>query len=125
MSSFPKAKAVALTLAWTLAFLSILPISTVSISAQATTGTLRGVVADTSGAIVAGASVVAKNDATGTETTPVTSSAEGTYEIAGLQPGTYTVTVEGPGFRRSVNTSVVVRLGIVNPFNVKLEPRTI
>jgi outer membrane receptor protein involved in Fe transport len=125
MSSSPKAKAVALMLAWTLAFLSILPISVVSVSAQATTGTLRGVVADTSGGIVAGASVVAKNDATGTETTPVTSSAEGTYEIAGLQPGTYTVTVEGPGFRRSVNTSVVVRLGIVNPFNIKLEPGNI
>src|SRR4051794_37999547 len=120
MSRSPKA--VALILVWTLAFLSNWAIAAATVGAQATTGILRGIVVDARNAIVAGASVKAKNNATGTEATPVTTSTEGTYEIAGLQPGTYTVTVEDPGFRRSVNTNVLVRVGIVNPFDVKLEP---
>jgi outer membrane receptor protein involved in Fe transport len=88
--------------------------------AQATTGTLRGTVTDPNGGVIAGATVTAKNEATGTTTPAVTTTGEGTFEFANLQPGTYTVTVEASGFKRSVSTGVVVKIGIVNPFTVVL-----
>ena len=113
-----KAKALALLAAWAL---FIVPLSAAPAMAQATTGTLRGVVADPNGAAIAGATVTAKNEATGVETQPASTSDEGTFEFAGLPPGAYTVTVEAAGFKRSVSTAVVVRAGIVNPVNVALE----
>jgi outer membrane receptor protein involved in Fe transport len=113
-----KAKAFALITAWVLL---ILPFSAIPAMAQATTGSLRGVVADPNGGVIAGATVTAKSESTGTVSSPVTTSGEGTYEITALQPGNYTVTVEAPGFKRGVSTGVAVKLGIVNPLDVKLE----
>jgi hypothetical protein len=121
MNSPRKAKAFALFTAWALVLFSILPLASVPAMAQATTGTLRGTVADPNGGIIAGATVRAKNESTGAETAPVTTSSEGVYEFASLQPGTYTVTAEAAGFKRSVNTHVQVKAGIVNPFEAKLE----
>jgi hypothetical protein len=121
MNSPRKAKAFALFTAWALVLFSILPLASVPAMAQATTGTLRGTVADPNGGIIAGATVRAKNESTGSETAPVTTSSEGVYEFASLQPGTYTVTAEAAGFKRSVNTHVQVKAGIVNPFEAKLE----
>jgi outer membrane receptor protein involved in Fe transport len=113
-----KVRLFALFTAW--AFV-ILPLSAAPAMAQATTGTLRGTVVDPNGAAVAGATVTAKNESTGTTTQPVTTTGEGVYEFASLLPGGYTVTVEAPGFKRSVSTNVQVKIGIVNPFDVKLE----
>ncbi|MFL6229812.1 MAG: carboxypeptidase regulatory-like domain-containing protein [Pyrinomonadaceae bacterium] len=117
MNNSRKLKAFALMMAWVLL---ILPLSSIPAMAQATTGTLRGVVADPNGGVIAGATVTAKNEGTGTSTSPVTTTGEGTYEIAALQPGNYTVTVEAPGFKRGVSTGVVVKVGIVNPLDVQL-----
>jgi hypothetical protein len=99
---------------------SILALSAIATMAQATTGTLRGTVVDASGAFVAGASVTAKNEATGAES-KTTSSGEGAYEIPNLLPGTYVVTVEATNFKRSVGTGVVVKIGIVNAYDARLE----
>jgi outer membrane receptor protein involved in Fe transport len=110
-----------LVLSWALSAVSFLPLAATPASAQATTGTLRGVVADPNGAVINGATVTAKNEATGATSSPTTTSSEGIFEIAGLQPGTYTVTTEGAGFKRSVSTGVVVKVGIVNPLDVMLE----
>jgi outer membrane receptor protein involved in Fe transport len=120
MSSSRKVKAFALTVVWALV-LTMLPLSAVSVMAQATTGTLRGVVADPNGGVIAGATVTAKSESTGTVTTPTTTNGEGVYEISSLLPGSYTVTVEASGFKRVVNTNVQVKAGIVNPFDAKLE----
>src|SRR5207237_7485635 len=78
-------------------------------------------VEDPNGGVIAGATVTATNQNTGTVSTPVTSSGEGVFEIASLPPGSYTVTVEAAGFKRAVNTNVQVKAGIVNPFDAKLE----
>jgi hypothetical protein len=104
----------------TVCMLIIMPFSATAM-AQATTGTLRGTVADPNGGVIAGANVTVKNEATGGVSPTVTSTGEGTFEIAGLPPGSYTVTTEAPGFKRAVSTSVVVRAGIVNPVNVAME----
>jgi hypothetical protein len=113
-------KAKALTL-FAACVLVIMPLSAISAAAQATTGTLRGTVADPNGGVIAGASVTAKNEATGSVSPTTTSTGEGTFEIPALPPGSYTVTAEAPGFKRAVSTNVVVRAGIVNPVNVAME----
>jgi hypothetical protein len=112
-----RARALALLTAWVL---FILPLSAVPAMAQATTGTLRGTVTDPNGGVVVGATVTAKNEATGATSPANTTSGEGTFEFASLPPGSYTVTVEAAGFKRSVSTTVQVKAGIVNPLAVVL-----
>jgi outer membrane receptor protein involved in Fe transport len=64
---------------------------------QAEAGTVSGTVKDATGAVVAGATVTAKNLATSAERT-VQSSDDGQYNIPGLNPGIYEVTVANAGF---------------------------
>lgn len=100
---------------------SILLLTAVAAMAQATTGTLKGTVGDANGALVAGATVTIKNEATGAVVTSTTTG-DGVFEASNLQPGTYSVTVEAAGFKRSVSTGVNVKVGIINPVEVKVEP---
>jgi outer membrane receptor protein involved in Fe transport len=103
---------------------TVLVFSAMAVMAQATTGSLRGTVLDASGAAVAGASISVTNASTGSEV-KTTSSGEGTFEVSNLLPGTYNVTVEAPNFKRSVATGVIVKVGIVNPYDAKLEAGTV
>ena len=103
------------------ALIAIVALSSAPIMAQATTGTLRGTVVDQNGAVVPGATVSAKSDATGQGGT-TTTSGDGVYEIPNLTPGKYTVNVEGSGFKRNETKAVDVKVGIVNPLDIKLEP---
>ena len=59
--------------------------------AQQDQGRIGGVVTDSQGALVPGASVVVKNEKTGDERT-ATSSDSGSYIVSGLRPSLYTVT---------------------------------
>jgi hypothetical protein len=88
--------------------------------AQGTTGSLSGAVADPTGAVVAGATVVVKNDATGVENT-VTTSDNGTFTVPALNTGLYTVTITASGFKRAVVTEVKVDVGKPSSINVALE----
>jgi hypothetical protein len=62
------------------------------------TTTLSGRVTDSSGAVIPGADVTAKNNATATTYTAVTG-ADGTFTIPAVNPGMYTVTVALMGFK--------------------------
>jgi len=66
-----------------------------------TTGSIAGVVKDPAGAVVAGAEVTAKNNATGEERKTVTNKM-GSYAVPLLPPGVYTVTVAANGFENAV-----------------------
>ena len=103
---------------------SILLLTAVAAMSQATTGSLKGTVTDTNGALVAGATVTIKNQATGSVATS-SASGDGAFEATNLLPGAYTVTVEASGFKRSVSTGVNVKVGIINPIEVKLEPGSV
>lgn len=70
---------------------------TVATIAQTVTGTVRGTITDSSGAIVSGATVTAINTATGV-VTPTTTNGAGEYSIRFLQIGQYKIKVEAPGF---------------------------
>ncbi|HEX7157431.1 MAG TPA: carboxypeptidase regulatory-like domain-containing protein, partial [Edaphobacter sp.] len=60
-------------------------------------GAISGTVMDTTGAVVPGAVVIARNVGTGVETKRVSSS-DGLYNIAPLIPGNYTLIVTAQGF---------------------------
>ena len=121
MNSSWKARTSAVLTAWTLVLATLLPLSATPVMAQATTGVLRGTVTDPNGAAIAGATVTVKNEATGTTVPPLTTTSEGIFDAAALPSGTYSVTVEAAGFKRSVSTGVAVKIGIVNPLAVVLE----
>jgi Carboxypeptidase regulatory-like domain/TonB dependent receptor len=69
----------------------------VIVLAQRGTGTVTGIVTDLTGGAVIGATVEVRSIATNAERQTVSTSS-GLYSIPGLLPGTYTVSVEAPGF---------------------------
>jgi hypothetical protein len=69
-----------------------------SLEAQVASASLAGTVEDESSAVVAGARVTATENGTGFSRAAVTD-ARGNYALEQLAPGTYTLTVEKPGFR--------------------------
>ena len=72
-----------------------------AISASAQVGinaTLNGTVADATGALIPGVSVIATNSATGVTTDTITNEG-GTYRFPSLQPGAYEVKASLPGFQ--------------------------
>ena len=71
--------------------------------AQSNYAVVRGSVFDPQHHAVPGAHVHVREDATGAQR-EVVSNATGLYEIAGLQPGTYTLTVNGQGFADTTQT---------------------
>lgn len=66
---------------------------------QQLTGTLSGTTRDTTGAVVANAKVTMTNQLNGDVRTTVSNGA-GYFSITAIQPGTYTVVVEAPGFKQ-------------------------
>src|SRR5215831_3188441 len=87
--------------------------------AQSISGDLTGTIFDASGAGIPNATVVAKNDATGVEST-TKSTTTGEYQLSNLPPGTYTITVTASGFTKSQVRSVTVTLNKAATTNVKL-----
>ena len=84
------------------------------------TGTVRGTVTDAQGAVIPNASVIIKNVATGT-TRSVASSADGSYQALSLNPGTYTVQVDVPGFDKLVADQVVLTVGQTVTYDAHLK----
>jgi hypothetical protein len=84
------------------------------------TSALSGTVTDPSGAVVAGATVIAKNPAGGTEFKATTSDT-GNYTIPSLSAGTYTVTISAQGFKQAVVNSVQILVATPATVNVALE----
>src|SRR5579872_6210110 len=69
--------------------------------AQTITGTITGTVTDPSGSIVPNAKISGTNAGTSLVNNAQTNSA-GVFDLLFLPAGSYTLTVEAPGFRRSV-----------------------
>src|SRR5260370_42651095 len=88
--------------------------------AQATaSATIQGTVTDNSGAVVAGAQVVAKNKATDASRTTTTSDT-GDYQVELLPARTYTVTVTKTGCACSARTLEIL-IGQTAPANAQLK----
>ena len=104
----------------TLALL-LVALSSTSANAQGgATSSITGVVADSGGGVLPGATVVITSNATGTKYEAV-ANASGAYSVPALSAGLYTVTVTLQGFRTSVINDVRVQLGIPTTLNATLD----
>jgi uncharacterized membrane protein YgcG len=105
-----------------LACAMLLPMLTVRAQAQTATGTIRGQVTDPSGAVVPNVSVMA-TPAPGQpgQAKAATVGKDGTYQINGLVPGTYSVSAVAQGFAPFEQTSVEVKAGQPRQLDIKLE----
>jgi hypothetical protein len=91
-----------------------------AVSAQEeTAATITGQVVDSAGAAVPNATVVVVNTATGAERR-IQTNEEGNYNVFPLTPGDYTVTVEQPGFKKSV-TNINLTARDRRPVQIALE----
>jgi hypothetical protein len=84
------------------------------------TGQLLGTVSDQTGAVIAGATIKIKDDATG-NVIETKSSADGHFSAGSLRPGTYTVAVSMQGFKSAEYRAVKVTVGQVYDLAAKLE----
>ena len=87
-----------------------------------TQGNVIGTVTDPSGAVVPGATVVLKNNSTGSSQTRK-SNGQGFYEFALVPPGSYSVTINASGYQAST-TNVTVAVGQVTSNNARLAVAT-
>ena len=78
--------------------------------AQYDTGTLVGVIQDSTGAVIPGATVTVSNKATGAVFKTV-SGAAGEYEVPSLHTGNYKITAEHDGFSTAVADDITVSVG--------------
>ncbi len=85
----------------------ILGLAITAVGLAQTSASLSGSVQDPKGQAVAGAKVTAA-DQTKNIRMDATTGADGTFSFAVLQPGTYTVTIEASGFKKSVQTGIVI-----------------
>ncbi|MCS7315307.1 MAG: carboxypeptidase regulatory-like domain-containing protein [Bryobacterales bacterium] len=77
--------------------------------AQVTTGTILGTVRDSTGAAVPAAQITITETNKGTSLQFVTDET-GAYHAPFLSPGTYSVTVEKPGFKRQVRSGILLQV---------------
>ncbi len=88
--------------------------------AQNDRGTITGEVKDQAGAVVPGATVVAKNTGSATESR-TTTTGTGNYTLPALPAGMYTLTVEMKGFKKFVQQNIQVQVSITNRVDTTLE----
>jgi hypothetical protein len=81
-----------------------------ALAQRADRATISGVVTDTQGSAVPGATVTVRNEGTGVESVLVTNAA-GAYSAPPLVLGTYSVTVDLAGFKKSVTSGILLQGG--------------
>jgi len=87
-----------------------------------TTGTISGSVIDPDGKAVVGATVTITDVSTNAVLTTTKTNSDGRFTAADVAPGTYTVTIEMTGFKKSVTNNITVITGRTYDLsNTKLE----
>ncbi len=89
-------------------------------AAQPSTGTVKGVLTDDSGAVIPAATLTISNTA---GKRAAQSQSDGTYTFSGVQPGDYTVSVTYPGFS-PFNKAITVSAGATVQLPVQLSVTT-
>ena len=90
--------------------LALLLAAAIRLDAQVTTATFFGLVHDSSGAIVPGASVVATHQGTGVPREAVTDE-RGEFVLSALPNGTYSIRIELTGFKSYTNQGIALGSG--------------
>lgn len=92
--------------------------------AQVSSSSIGGLVQDATGAVIPGAKVEAKNEATGVVYETTTTSA-GTYALSSLPPSQYTITVSLAGFQTFTSLHNVLTVGAPLVVNATLQVGTV
>jgi Carboxypeptidase regulatory-like domain len=87
----------------------------------ANTGAIAGTVSDPSGALVAGAALVVKSQATQEEERDLTTDAQGSFSVPFLTPGGYDLTVRVSGFEPLILKGVQVQITEVSRLKIQLK----
>jgi hypothetical protein len=88
--------------------------------AQSATTSLRGVVSDAKGLVIADASVTLSSGATGFSRSTKTDS-QGAYQFLEVPPADYVLTIEAPGFAKIRRENVVLQVSSPSTLNVTLQ----
>ncbi len=91
--------------------------------AQTSRGTVNGVVTDTAGAVVSGATVVLTNAATNVSRT-TSANAEGFYRFDAVELGVYSVKVTASGFSALIKSNLTVSANLTATVDAALAPGT-
>ena len=102
-------------------FLMIVLVSASLLLAQTYEGGIEGTITDPSGAVVAQASMTITNTATNVSRKVITNGT-GEYVAPNLEPGTYTVTAEITGFKKTESKAFVLEVGRTVRVDLKLQP---
>src|SRR5205823_9283605 len=98
----------------------------ISASAQGSgSGSIAGVVKDTSGAVMPGVTVEAASPALIEKVRSVITDAQGQYKIVDLRPGTYVVTFTLPGFSTVKRDGIELTTGVTAAVNAELKVGTV
>ena len=96
----------------------------VPLRAQVDTGRISGLVSDTSGAVVPGATVTLTNQGMGLRLT-MKAGGTGYYMFPGLKVGTYSVEIEAPGFAKFLQLGIPLNIQQDVVINAILKPGSI
>jgi hypothetical protein len=110
-------KRVALLLAALLCFIAVTPMPLLS---QGNTGTISGTITDSSGGVVAGATVNLTNVASN-GVRPTTTNDKGFYVFPYTDPGTYNISISKQGFKTTLVGDQVLQVGTQLTVNAVLE----
>lgn len=105
----------------TLAVLAVLSALTTSAFAQSDRGSIKGLVVDQQDRVIAGAAVTLTNTATGVRVQATTDDS-GNFLFPSLIVGSYEVTTEFTGFKKSVQPDVQVEVGRTSALTITLSP---
>jgi hypothetical protein len=96
-------------------------LTSVSLHAQADTGSIQGTIKDQSGAVIPGAKVTLTNEGTNLSVT-LTAGGDGTYIFEPVKIGIYSVTAEAPGFAKVVQAHVTLEIQQQRVVDLTLKP---
>ena len=88
---------------------------------QEITGNLNGTVKDSTGAIVKGATVIITDAQKNAVVRTVTSNDDGDFNVPNLQPGMYSISIEAPGFKKTLQNDIKIDVGQRRAVDVVLE----
>ncbi|MCU0239924.1 MAG: carboxypeptidase-like regulatory domain-containing protein [Pyrinomonadaceae bacterium] len=103
-----------------LLIVTLISVGAIFAQSQVSSADLTGTVTDPNGAIVPGATVTAKNNATGISRNTTTND-NGDYQFIALPIGNYTVSAEAKSFKKAVISPVTLTIGQSASLTIKLE----
>lgn len=101
-------------------FLFALVLLPTALVGQADRGGISGRITDNTGAVLPQTAVTLRNEATGVVQKATTNN-DGVYTFQNLNPGSYDITVDRPGFKKADHAHTVVDVNQVNQQDIALE----